>query len=372
MSLATLDRSTIDLQRFQPAWLDNPPAHPADEAQEAPLMPMVSGRSAEEIFGPASPLLLAKAVPPPGGKAAPATPPGVKAGVVADPPAGNWFVGVKLGAQDQKLMIPGTNRKLDLNGFGPALAVYFPEARTAFITSTGSVPAPIIGNGVSKGASALGLDPALGRLKYVATYNDRDNKWQLGVGNSVAHQGWGYFYNARISPEGLAAATDKSLKAPGKEIPLGTLNFGVIQSPRCDEKTPASTSPILDRRGQPIQHPGTSMEPGVGSRALTGVGLQARLVMRDGHLGVRFGPLNNVVPLAVFEGATAAASSLLSNTDNIACKAKQTAGETASAVNQALGSALKPDQLVKYGAAAAALVWGILQGAGEGMLRRGI
>jgi hypothetical protein len=366
MSLAALDRSAIDLQRFQPAWLDTPAANPAGEAQEPPLQPLMSGRSFEEIFGPPSPLLLAKAVPPSGGKAPPAPPPGVKAGTVPDPAAGNWFVGVKLGAQDQKFMIPWINRKLDLNGFGPALAVYFPEAKTAFITSTGSVAAPLVGNGISKGASALGLDPALGRLKYVATYNHEMNTWQLGIGNSVMHQGYGYFYNARVSPDGLAAATAKSLKSQGKDIPVGTLNFGVIQSPRCDEKT---TSPILNSRGQ---RTGTTMEPGVFSRAATGVGLQAQLVARDGQLGVKFGRFDNVMPLAIFEGATAAASSLLSNSDNIACKAKQTVSESATAIHQALASRLKPDQIVTFGAGAAGLVWAIMQAVGSGELRHGL
>ncbi|MEI8302438.1 MAG: hypothetical protein WCG13_04040 [Burkholderiales bacterium] len=345
MSLATLDRSTIDLQRFQPAWLDNPPAHPADEPHEPPLQPVVSGRSVEEIFGLASPLLLAKALPPPGGKAAPATPPkgaqpaaaqAGSQGAAANQPIGGLFFGAKVSmtGDDGKVAIPGTNRRLDTRGFDPGLLVYFPDSKVVFASSKGQT-------GLLPEAAQRKFDTALGPLqnlsylKAVGTYKLDTGNVQIGVGNSVINgKGDGFFYNIRANPEGIAKAITQSRQHAGQDVQVGSMTAGFLHSPYCD--APGKT-------------------PGFGTKLASGIAYPLRVVARDGQLSVK--DLNNgmSIPLAVLDKGMEYLSKLGSNVDNFSCDSQNPLQSLATKAKAALKdvTGLAFNKLAEVGEAAA-------------------
>ena len=332
-------------------------------AAPAAAAPLAGSRTADQIFGPmplSAQIQIAKAIPPgkpgapaaspaptaPGAPAASKPPPppsGVQPGPVKDPPVGSVFVGLKLGAQkNETLTLPGTKTKLDLQGWGPGLGVYFPGPKTLFVSSTGSVPLPVVGK-------AMG---SLGQLKYVATYNVPSNAWQVGVGVTEVHKGWGYFYNLRATSADILNARVDSLRQPGKDIVVGTGNAGVIQSPRCDS-TPHPEIANL-RLGS---------VPGTGSRVATGVGFQAQFVARDGDLFVKFGK-QGLIPVAAWEAGLAAASQFMSNRDGITCNTGtlvQQAQSAARAIGDRVSSMLPPQQLAEYGAAAAGVAAFVLR-----------
>ncbi|MEI7445355.1 MAG: hypothetical protein WCK28_10740 [Burkholderiales bacterium] len=340
-------------------WADEP------EAPAAPA-PGARARSMFEIFGNpphAIQLQIAQANaarPQPSPTPSPSThpvgatstlPKNVAQGTVPDPPVGSVFVGLKLGAQkNDALTVPGTNHTLDLKGWGAGLGVYFPGPKTAFVSSTGSFPAPLVGK-------ALGT---LGQLKVVGAYNFNTNTWQGGLGVTEMHKGWGYFYNGRISTSDVMNAQKASLASPGKEIPVGTLNAGIIQSPRCDKPVPQGPLQLSTRN-----------DPGSLSRLATGVGFQARLVAKDGQFMVNLGK-QGLMPLAAWEASLAAASQFLSNRDAVTCNNDgspfRQVQNAWGAVESTVRGMLAPDKLLDYGAAAAGLTWTLIQGAG-GLLR---
>jgi hypothetical protein len=123
--------------------------------------------------------------------------------------------------------IPGFGGKqipLDLGGGGPGLVVYFPGAKTLFVTATeATVPVPAISKDT--------------KLKWVATLSDKS--MQVGLGNSIPIGGNAsnvFFWNVRLNATDLARGATASLRGEnkGKEIMLGTLNAGLLHKPSSD------------------------------------------------------------------------------------------------------------------------------------------
>jgi hypothetical protein len=318
MSVAAIDHGAVDLSRFHAAWLDEPPAHPANgDAAQAPARAQPTHRSAEEIFGLPSPLLLAQVKP--------------SAGMSANQPIGGLFYGAKVRMVDDqgRIGVPGTDLKIPTRGFDPGLAVYFPESKTVFVTSRDQARLPSIGGAFPDSLKNMGF------LKPVATYQLGNPNPDVGVGNSVIDaKGDGFFYNARVKPETLVKAVLESRQNPGKEFNVGSVTAGFIHSPYCD--APGKT-------------------PGIATRFAAGIGYPLQLAVRDGQVSLKGWQNGISIPLTAMDKGMQYLTKLISNVDNASCNTRNLLQDLASKAKAALGeiSGQSVNKLSEFGGAVA-------------------
>jgi hypothetical protein len=226
--------------------------------------------------------------------------------------------------------IPGFGGKqipLDLGGGGPGLVVYFPGAKTLFVTATeATIPVPAISKDT--------------KLKWVATLSDKS--MQLGLGNSIPIGGNAsnvFFWNVRLNATDLARGATASLRGEnkGKEIMLGTLNAGLLHKPSCVNKN--NQSHVSD--------------------LVAGTGFQAQVVAKDGQIMVKHGTV--LLPLAVWEASMVALSTTINRGTNLACDGQSVVQRARSVLEGAkneLRHFLNPEEIAAWSLGIGAVIFG--------------
>jgi hypothetical protein len=218
--------------------------------------------------------------------------------------------------------------------FAPGFAVWAPKLG-AFMLLSASSEAIRLGKGGPRFGYATMVDPA---GKHV----------QLGVGRvdplGLKPDGQFYFWNVRVSPDGMARALAESSAKPGREVVVGSGVVGLAGVPQC--------------RYGPAH---ASLTTALGA----GVGLRATVVARGGEVYFKVGALS--VPEPLMQGAISAAAKMLSAKDALVCRdgralraqvAEVARAAAVSAGNRALFTAEQLTSALQLAAAIASAIAG--------------
>jgi hypothetical protein len=201
------------------------------------------------------------------------------------------FYGARLGPSQiptgmTTFTVPGTKLKLNLKDFDPgALAVYFPTTETVFVSSRKKV----VPGKINLPGGAIITNPV--PLSFIGIYSRKSNTWAWGFGTSGPFKnGFGWFANYLVRHDVFAHKVELSKTQPGKDIPLGMLHLGLIQSPEC--------------RADNVPSGGLQ---GAVQRVATGLSFQVATVARDGMVYVKT-RTGNIVPAIALQMVLAAAT----------------------------------------------------------------